>query len=86
MVVVLVDGEIGPTKLDLQMLDWVRSLGLPHTVVATKHDKVRSSRRQKRKRELAEKCDLEPGDVVWTSAAKGVGIPRLRDLVLTWME
>ncbi len=41
MIVVLVDGEVGPTKLDVQMLDWLRSTGLPHTVVATKHDKVK---------------------------------------------
>ena len=25
MVMVLVDGEIGPTKLDVQMLDWLRA-------------------------------------------------------------
>jgi GTP-binding protein len=86
MIMVLVDGEIGPTKLDLQMLDWLRSNGLPHTVVATKHDKVKSSKRQKRKRELAEQCDLEPGDVVWVSAAKNVGIDRLRELVRLWLE
>lgn len=85
MIMVLVDGEIGPTKLDRQMLDWLRALELPHTVVATKADKVKSSRRDKRRRELAEGCDLEPGDVVWVSSAKGVGIDRLRDLVRTWL-
>ncbi len=86
MAMVLVDGEIGPTKLDLQMLDWLRSNGLPHTVIATKHDKVKSSRRDKRKRELAAACDLEPGDVVWVSAAKNVNIDRLRELVGLWLD
>lgn len=86
MIIVLVDGEVGPTKLDVQMLDWLRASGLPHTVVATKHDKVKSSKRQRRKRDLAEGCDLEPGDVVWVSAAKGVGIDRLRGLIRTWLE
>ena len=86
MVMVLVDGEVGPTKLDLQMLDWLRAHTLPHTVIATKHDKVKSSKRQKRKRELAEACQLEPGDVVWVSAAKGVNIDFLRGLVRTWLE
>ena len=85
MVMVLVDGEIGPTKLDVQMLGWLRENALPHTVVATKHDKVKSSKREKRKRELAEACDLERGDVVWTSAAKNVGIDRLRDLTRLWL-
>lgn len=86
MVVVLVDGEVGPTKLDVQMLDWLRSNDLPHTVVATKHDKVKSSKRQRRKRDLAEGCDLEPGDVVWVSAVKGVGVDRLRGLLLSWLS
>lgn len=86
MIMVLVDGEVGPTKLDVQMLEWLRSYGRPHTVVATKHDKVKSSARDKRKKELAAKCDLEPRDVVWVSAAKHVGIDRLRDLVRTWLH
>jgi GTP-binding protein len=85
MVMALVDGEIGPTKLDEQMLGWLRANVLPHTVVATKHDKVRSSQREKRKRALAEGCGLERGDVVWTSASKVVGIDRLRDLTRLWL-
>lgn len=85
MVMVLVDGEIGPTPLDTQMLDWLRAEAIPHTVVATKHDKVKSSARQRRKRELAERAQLEAGDVVWVSAAKGVGIDRLRGLIQSWL-
>jgi len=86
MVVVLVDGEIGPTKLDLQLLDWLRDAGLPHTVVATKHDKVKSSHRLRRARELAAGCRLLPDDVVWVSAAKGTGVERLRGLVDVWVR
>ena len=37
----LIDGEIGPTRLDLQTVEWLDSLGLPVTYVATKADKVR---------------------------------------------
>jgi GTP-binding protein len=85
MVLVLVDGEIGPTKLDVEMLAWARHHTLPHTVVATKHDKVKASQRDKRKRQLAEGCDLAVSDVVWTSASKGVGVDRLRDLVRLWL-
>jgi GTP-binding protein len=85
MVAVLVDGVVGPTKLDVQMLDWLRAEGLPHTVVATKADKVKSSQRQRRRREVAEGCDLEAGDVVWVSAATGAGVDRLRGLVSLWL-
>lgn len=85
-VFVLVDGEIGPTKLDVQMLDWLRANGLPHTVVATKHDKVKSAKRQTRKRDLAAGCRLDPGDVVWVSATKGVGIDQLRSLIVSYLS
>ena len=85
-ILTLVDGEIGPTKLDLQLFEWMRANDLPYAVVATKHDKVKSSQRDKRKRELAAACDLPPGDVVWVSAHKGVGIDRLRSLILGWLH
>ena len=61
MILVLVDGEIGPTKLDTQMLDWLRANTRPHVVIATKHDKVKSSQRDKRKRELAARVPARPG-------------------------
>jgi GTP-binding protein len=86
MVIVLVDGEIGPTPLDVQLLDWLRAHELPHTIVATKHDKVKSSQRSKRVKELAAGCRLEPQDIVWVSAAKGTGIDRLRSLMKMWLE
>jgi GTP-binding protein len=86
MVLVLVDGEIGPTKLDVQLLDWLQANTLPHTVIATKHDKVKAAQREKRKKDLAAGCGLLPSDVVWVSATKHVGIDRLRDLVRLWLS
>lgn len=85
-VLALVDGEIGPTKLDIQLLEWLRAEGRTVHVIATKHDKVRSSYREKRKRELAEACGLEVNEVVWVSAAKGVGVDRLRGLIWQWLH
>lgn len=80
-VFVLVDGAIGPTPLDVQMLAWLREHAVPHTVVATKADKVKSSARDRRRRDLAAGCQLDPGDVVWVSATKGTGIDQLRTLL-----
>lgn len=80
-VFVLVDGAIGPTPLDEQMLAWLRENGIPHTVVATKSDKVKASVRDRRRRDLAAGCRLDPDDVVWVSATKGTGIDELRTLV-----
>lgn len=85
-ILALVDGEIGPTKLDVQLFDWLRANERPFTVIATKHDKVKSSQRDKRKRELAAGCELDPSEIVWVSAAKGVGVDRLRGLILEWLS
>lgn len=85
MIFVLVDGEIGPTKLDIQMLEWLRYEQLNHSIVATKMDKVKPSKVGARKKELAELCTLEIDDILWVSAAKGTGIDafrsRLKDLL-----
>ena len=78
----LVDGEIGPTKLDVQMLAWLQGNDVPHTVVATKLDKVRPSKRPGRREQLAKGCGLDPGDVMWVSAASGTGIAELQSHVL----
>jgi GTP-binding protein len=86
MVIVLVDGAVGPTPLDADMLDWLRANGVPHSVVATKHDKVKASHRVRRVKEVAQGCQLEPGDIVWVSSEKGTGLDRLRSLILTWLE
>jgi GTP-binding protein len=86
MLIVLVDGEIGPTRLDLELLDWLRHHQLPHSIVATKHDKVKSSHRAKRVKEVAAACRLDPQDVIWVSAAKGTGIERLRGLMMMWLS
>jgi GTP-binding protein len=78
LVLVLVDGEIGPTKLDVQMLDWLSANDVPHTVVATKLDKVKSSKLATRRKDLAAACSLEQGDIMWVSASKGTGIEALQ--------
>jgi GTP-binding protein len=85
MVMSLIDGEIGPTKLDQQMLAWLRENEVPHQVVATKHDKVKSTKRPRRKSDLAAGCGLDPGDVVWVSATTGLGLDQLSSLVRTWL-
>lgn len=86
MILVLVDGEVGPTKLDQEFLAWLRANDRPFTVVATKHDKVKASQRDRRKRDLAAGCGLDKGQVVWVSADKGVNIDHLRDLVHRWLS
>jgi GTP-binding protein len=83
-VVVLVDAEVGPTRIDVDTLGWLRSHGLPVRVVATKHDKVKPSKRGGRREELAAGCGLPVDEVLWVSAAKHVNIDELRRLIVEW--
>lgn len=78
MVYVLVDAEVGPTKLDHQMLEWLHSVDLPYRIVATKCDQVKPSRQLAQRRDVAAGLHLETGDIAWVSAEKGTGIPDLR--------
>ena len=80
------EGEVGPTPLDLQTVEWLDHLGHRILYVATKADKVRPSKSQKRRKELTEKLGVERSDVRWVSAEKGTGIPELRSLVVQTLE
>lgn len=86
MVVTLVDGAVGPTRLDLQNLEWLAHHGLPHQVVATKADRVKAAQRVRRQREVAAACGLEPDDVLWVSASTGEGLDLLRRRIREWWE
>ena len=86
MTLLLVDGEVGPTTLDKEMLAWLRRHDLAFTVVATKHDKVRSSHRTRRRRDLAEACALDPSAIIWVSAERGTNVDRLRAAVAGWLD
>lgn len=78
MVYVLVDAEVGPTKLDHQMVDWLREVDLPCRIVATKADQVKPSRQLAQRRDVAAAMQLQPGDIAWVSSAKGTGLVDLR--------
>ncbi len=82
MVVALIDGEIGPVKLDTQLLQWLQSVEVPYAVVATKGDRLKSSALGRRRVEVAEGCGLQIDDVRWVSATTGKGVDGMR----TWVR
>ena len=81
-VLALVDAEVGPTALDLQMLEWARSRGIPVRPVAAKTDKVKPSRALLRRREVAGLLGVPEDELAWVSAARDAGVRELRDDVL----
>ena len=80
-VYVLIDAKVGPTDLDRMMLEWLEAKRLPWSVVAAKTDQVQSSRAFICRRETAKAIGLEPEDIAWTSAQRGIGIHALRTQV-----
>ena len=69
-------------KLDVQLLEWLRSVGVPHAVVATKGDRLKSSALGRRRVDVAEGCALPIDDVRWVSATSGKGVDGMR----TWVR
>ncbi|MDD5656045.1 MAG: ribosome biogenesis GTP-binding protein YihA/YsxC [Elusimicrobia bacterium] len=78
MVCALVDAKVGPTKLDLMMLEWLKAAGLPWRAVANKADQVKPSRAQARRRDVAQVLGLKPEELAWVSAKAGLGLAGLR--------
>ncbi len=78
---VLVDAKLGPTKLDLEMLNWLQAESLPWRVVATKSDQVKSSRAWVRRREVAQAVGVTPEALAWVSSQEGTGVSELRNEV-----
>ena len=81
MVLSLVDAKVGPTRLDLEMLRWLQSNGLPWTVIATKCDQVRSTLAVARRRDIASELGVEAKALFWVSAEKNDGMRELRAAV-----
>ena len=86
MVYVLVDAEVGATRLDHETIGWLRDQGLPIRVVATKADQVKPSRQLAQRRDVAASLGLQTLDIAWVSAAKGTGIADLRKEVAAMLD
>lgn len=86
MVFVLVDAEVGPTKMDLQMQDWLHHVRLPQRIVATKADQVKPGRQVARRKEVAAAMGLSPEAVAWVSSKKGKGLTGLRNEMAALLE
>ena len=78
LLVQLIDGKVGATALDVQALDYFRSLALEPLLVATKIDKVPRGRRARSLAEIRRRLEL-PRDfaIIPFSAVSGDGARQL---------
>ena len=81
-VVQLLDSRHRPSDDDLQMLEFLADVGTPTIVVATKVDKLRTSERDQRLRELVKDAGVELEQVIPFSAETGEGRDELAEALV----
>lgn len=81
-VVQLIDARHGPTREDLQMLQFLETAELPTMVVLTKTDKLGRQERQRLVPEMSERLGVDLDQVIPFSARTGEG----RDELLAALE
>lgn len=83
-VVLIIDGNVGPTKFDLEMMELLQENEHDVVVVANKIDKMKQSESVKKKRAIEEKLDLLVGreNIVYYSAKTGKGREELLQKIL----
>lgn len=78
----LVDIRHEPTEDDKQMNTFLRQMGIPFTVIATKCDKISRGARQKQLAPICRALLVQPWEVVCYSSEDGTG----RDVLLEKLE
>jgi GTP-binding protein len=81
-IVHLVDGRHPPSKLDLEMMEFLGRVGLPTLVVLTKMDRVPKGRRSAVLKDAAEALGVDPEQVLPFSSSTGEG----REALLAALE
>ncbi|MCH8872134.1 YihA family ribosome biogenesis GTP-binding protein [candidate division KSB1 bacterium] len=86
-VVSIIDSRIGPTKLDLQLLEWLKNLNIPIILVATKSDKLSKSALLNQVRKyLNQLNDFKLKQIIPFSAINGAGKKEVWREITTLLE
>ncbi len=84
LVLQLIDLKTGPSKDDEMMISFLREVGIPFVIVATKFDKLNKTNQQKNLRELEEA--LSPTPVFPFSSLSGFGVDAVWNLIEKTVE
>ena len=79
-VILIIDGNVGPTKFDLEMMELLTENKYAVIVVANKMDKIKNSELHKKKKTIAEKLDTE--NIVYFSSKTKQGKEELLEKIL----
>ena len=77
----LVDTKVGPTADDILMFNYLKHLNLNIIVVATKSDKVGTTRVLSHKKVIREKLGIDNNNIYMTSSHTKLGFDEIRELI-----
>ena len=80
-VLCLVDIRHDPTEDDKQMNTFLRQMGIPFTVIATKADKISRAARSKQLAPICRALMVQPWEVICWSSEDGTGRDQLQQLL-----
>ena len=78
LVVSLVDIRHDPSKLDFDMIEYLRENEFNFVVCLTKADKLRKGQQAKQLANIRKQLQLDPEDIIVTSSQTGAGIDALK--------
>ncbi|HRY28189.1 MAG TPA: ribosome biogenesis GTP-binding protein YihA/YsxC [Candidatus Moranbacteria bacterium] len=79
-VVLIIDGNVGPTKFDLEMIELLQENAYDVIVVANKMDKIKKSELDRKKKEITQKLDTE--NIIYFSSKTKKGKDELLEKIL----
>ena len=82
LVVSLVDIRHDPSKLDLQMIEFLRENGFNFIVCLTKADKLSKSQQGKQAASIRKQIGVPADRLIVTSSESGLGIDRLKQAII----
>lgn len=86
-VISIIDSRIGPTELDKQLLEWLKSLGIHTLVVATKSDKLSKGALKNQIKKFYQEIESYIKTSIFSfSAVTGMGKKELWREILTLLE
>ncbi|AEB07653.1 ribosome biogenesis GTP-binding protein YsxC [Coriobacterium glomerans PW2] len=81
LVVALVDIRHDPSALDHQMIEFLQHNELHFVVALTKADKLNRSQQARQRASISSQIDVDPADIITTSARSGTGIDVLKERI-----
>ena len=76
-VYILIDSYVGPSELDLVMIDWLKKLNISYGIIANKSDKIPNLNLEQLICKITEVCNTNIDDIYCVSAKSQAGMGKL---------